>query len=187
LSELEEEVMIRLDPGLSFFMTRNETETLFKSWLAAHKLHCVLCRWFPFEYCDYHSDGNINVENYQEAMLDLAPFLPNASNQGDLIMANRECLHLDFPIETDSSLIMGELGSLAHTGPRAKLWSSLAKQLCSVTKDGIWFRVNDQSEFLPAKKLRYSEEARKMHKNGIRLRASSGTVEYFPDKPSTMT
>ena len=179
--------MIRLDPGLSFFMTRNETERLFKSWLAAHKLHCVLCRWFPFEYCDYHSDGNINVGNYQEAMLDLAPFLPNASNQGDLIMANRECLHLDFPIETDSSLIMGELGSLARTGPRAKLWSSLAKQLCSVTKDGMSARIKSRSEFLPAPKVFYSEEARKMHVNGIRLCDSSGNEEYFPDKPSTMT
>lgn len=179
--------MIRLDPGLRFFMTRNETETLFKSWLATHELHCVLCRWFPWEYCDYYADDNINVGSYQEAMLDLSPFPQNASDGVDLAIANRERLRLHFPIETDSSLIMGILGSLAHTGPRAKLWSSLAKQLCSVTKDGIWFRVNDQSEFLPAKKLRYSEEARKMHKNGIRLRASSGTVEYFPDKPSTMT
>lgn len=179
--------MIRLDPGLRFFMTRNETETLFKSWLATHELHCVLCRWFPWEYCDCHSVDGISLPNYEEAWLDLSPFPQNACNQIDLALANRERLRLSFPIENSSSLIMGKLGSLARTGPRAKLWSLLAKQLCSVTKEGMHGRIKSHSELLPAPKVFYSEEARKMHVNGIRLCDSSGNEEYFPDKPSTMT
>lgn len=179
--------MIRLDPVLCFFMTRAETETLLKSWLAAHELHCVLCRWFPWEYCDCHSVDGISLPNYEEAWLDLSPFPQNARNQIDLALANRESLRLSFPIEIDSSLIMGTLGSLARTGPRAKLWSSLAKQLCSITKDGMSARNKGSSEFLPAPKVFYSEEARKMHVNGIRLCDSSGNEEYFPEKLSTMT
>jgi hypothetical protein len=180
--------MIRLDPVLCFFMSRHETEALFKSWLAAHELYCVISRHFPFEHYNYHSDDDISLADFEVAWLDLSPFPQNARDGVELSIANRESLQIRFPIEIDSALIMGTLGSLARTGPSAKLWSSFAKQLCSITKDGMWLGINSRSEFLPAPKVRYSEEAQKMHVNGIRLRTGIGsTGEYFPDKPSTMT
>lgn len=177
--------MIRLDPFISFFMSRQETEALLNCWLRASDLYCVLSRPLPFEFQSYVPDDTIALSQNAVAWLDISPFPLQPRNGGDIAMANRECLQLRFPTESEGTLIAGSLGSLVRTSPRYELWSLFAQGLCDVTFEGMWVRNVTSGKLTPAPKYRYSQQAKLLHGNGIRLCEASGAGVYSPEKPAT--